>query len=456
MHAALNVRDLLGAELDQRTESGYEVADLRAEVEASGGVESIDPAVADRVLDALERTGRRTDWPYQEPETLPAIRSAAGWSDATAAEIPLDADYRAAVGRAWTGRVAGNMLGKPVEDGDRWTPTALRAFLTDHGAWPLADYFPAVDDTGVGHPDYLPNHVETTRGRIRGSSRDDDVDYTVLNLHVLRACGGDFGTEDVAAAWLTLLPFLQTYTAERAAMRNLINGLPPSRAAGHRNPYREWIGAAIRADVFGYVRPGDPAGAAELAYRDAALSHTANGIYGEMWCAALVSAAFTAGSAAEALDASLTVVPTGSRLHRAIDDTRRRHAAGLDWQQNRDRIEADLGHYSWVHTINNAAVLTAGLLYGDGDFGRTIGLTVSGGWDTDSNGGTAGSVAGILAGEIEARWREPLQDTVRSAVFGYDRSSITWLADRTAEVAAAIRSGSGPTAPAPAPRQSSW
>ena len=67
------------------------------------------------------------------------------------------------------------------------------------------------------------------------------------------------------------------------------------------NPYREWIGAQIRADICGYV-PRPPGAAAKLAFRDASLSHTANGIYGAMWSAALVAAAF-AGTARQAMRA---------------------------------------------------------------------------------------------------------------------------------------------------------
>jgi ADP-ribosylglycohydrolase len=328
------------------------------------------------------------------------------------------------------------MLGKPVECGDSWTTEVLEAFLRAHDAWPLRDWFPAVPPSPP-FPPYREIWPETTAGRVDGSSRDDDVDYTILNLHVLRRHGLAFRTSDVAAAWLGLLPFLQTYTAERAAIRTLVQGRGTGAAATFRNPYREWIGAAIRGDVFGYVCPGDPAAAARLAYRDAALSHTGNGVYGEMWVAALVAAAFTAGTAREALDRSLAVVPPRSRLHAAVDQVRGHHDEGLSWREARDRIGVGLGHYSWVHTVNNAAVLAAGLLYGAGDFSATIGLTVSGGWDTDSTGATAGSVAGILAGPdgIPARWRDPLNDRVRSAVFGYDGATITGLARWTVEVA---------------------
>jgi ADP-ribosylglycohydrolase len=84
-------------------------------------------------------------------------------------------------------------------------------------------------------------------------------------------------------------------------------------------------------------------------------------------------------------------------------------------------------------------VLTAGLLYGDGDFTRTITLTVRGGLDTDSNGATAGSVAGVLTGAdaIPDQWKDPLEDTVRSAVFGFDGVRISELAARTVQLVGA-------------------
>ncbi len=68
---------------------------------------------------------------------------------------------------------------------------------------------------------------------------------------------------------------------------------------------------------------------------------------------------------------------------------------------------------------------------------RTITLTVRGGLDTDSNGATAGSVAGVLTGAdaIPEQWKDPLEDTVRSAVFGFDGVRISELAERTVRLA---------------------
>jgi hypothetical protein len=85
----------------------------------------------------------------------------------------------------------------------------------------------------------------------------------------------------------------RTFTAERIAYRNLLTGLEPPRTARHRNPFREWIGALIRADVHGWTNPGNPAAAAEQAHRDATLTHTANGVYAAMFTAATIATAAT-------------------------------------------------------------------------------------------------------------------------------------------------------------------
>jgi ADP-ribosylglycohydrolase len=279
---------------------------------------------------------------------------------------------------------------------------------------------------------------ETTRGNVSYMARDDDIDYTILGLHILEDHGLGFGPMDVAAEWLDHLPFTQVYTAERAAYRNLARGMVAPETASYRNPYREWIGAQIRADMWGYVNPGDPARAVGLAYQDASLSHTQNGIYGELWVAALIAASFTTDDVRRALEISLAYVPPTSRLAEAIRETMAMHASGLDWEQARDAIEdRPYAAYSFVHAVNNAALVTAALLWGDHDFTKTIGLAVQGGWDTDCTGATAGSVFGAMHGTdgLPPHWIDPLHDLIRSSIMGYDRSSPSDLAERTLRIA---------------------
>lgn len=436
MHDAVDLRDLVAGELAQRRESGYEVSGLEAAVAAALADGSVP---LQELLDRLERAPHRDDWPYQEPSRLEELL--AQLPETPPMPLQLDEpELRDRLLGAWLGRCAGCTLGKPVEG---WTHDRIRRYLELAGAYPLLHYLPALEPAPEGL-ELRACWPDTTRGRIRYMARDDDLDYTILGLHVLETHGFGFGSREVAAEWLDHLPFTRTYTAERVAYRNLVLGLHPPETATCRNPYREWIGAQIRGDIWGYVSPGNPRQAATLAFRDAAVSHTANGIYGELWSAALVAACFAAPDARSALVASLAHVPPRARLAEALRQVLDMHASGLGWPAARDAIEARYGHYSWVHTINNAAVVAAGLLWGDGDFDRTVGLVVQAGWDTDSNGATAGSVYGALHGAtaLPSAWVDPLGDRVHSAIAGYDNARISDLAERTLRLA--LRSPEGP------------
>ena len=170
-------------------------------------------------------------------------------------------------------------MGKPIEGMNR---EQVRDYLKHSGSWPLTGY--------VNLTDYLPDGVESlnpsapyaTSGHVSEMPRDDDTDYTILGLHLLKKYGKRLTRENIAAEWFSLLPFYQTFTAERAAYRNLVSGIPPARAAWTRNPYTDWIGALIRADIYGYVYPGNPKTAMEAAYPDATLTHRSEGVYGEL------------------------------------------------------------------------------------------------------------------------------------------------------------------------------
>ena len=429
MHDAVDLRDLVAGELAQRRESGYEVGGLEAAVAAALADGSV-PLM--EVLDRLERAPRSDDWPYQEPSRLEELL--AQLPELPPMPLQLDEpELRDRLLGAWLGRCAGCTLGKPVEG---WAHDRIRRYLELAGAYPLLDYLPALEPAPEGL-ELRACWPETTRGRIRHMARDDDLDYTILGLHILETHGFGFGSREVATEWLDHLPFTRTYTAERVAYRNLVLGLHPPETATCRNPYREWIGAQIRGDIWGYVSPGNPRQAATLAFRDAAVSHTANGIYGELWSAALVAACFAAPDARSALVASLAHVPPRARLAEALRQVLELHTSGLGWPAARDAIEVRYGHYSWVHTIPNAAIVAAGLLWGDGDFARTVGLVVQAGWDTDSNGATAGSVYGALHGAsaLPPVWVDPLGDRVHSAIAGYDNARISELAERTLRLA---------------------
>ena len=428
---ALVPKNLLHDEVIQRRESGY---DVDAFVEEANSIDPGDRAAVLDIVDRMAHAERLPGWEYVEPDTLEEIEATLG-AQATPKSIS-EAALRDKINAAWLGRIAGCNIGKPVEWGVHWTSEHIRDYLILADAYPLRDYIPVLDPMPEGFKltDCWP---ETTRGNVKGSARDDDIDYPILALHLLETYGSKLTAEDVGAAWTRLFPIEQVFTAERAAYINLVEGVKVPDVARRRNPYREWIGAQIRGDVFGYVNPGDPWTAASLSFQDASLSHVGNGIYGEMWAAALVAAAFTADSAQEAVETALAVVPPRSRLAEALRHVNELKASGIGWDEALEEIQSAYGHYSWVHTINNAAAVAAALLWSDDDFVTGVGRIVMSGWDTDSNGATVGSVLGILTGtaNLPEHLIAPLENRTRSALFGFDNSVISDLAERTTTLA---------------------
>jgi ADP-ribosylglycohydrolase len=172
---------------------------------------------------------------------------------------------------------------------------------------------------------------------------------------------------------------------------------------------------------------------AGLAYKDASLSHVKNGIYGEMFVSAMISAAFTTSNIEEIIDVGLSEIPSRSRLAEAVKNVVAWSKENVDWRDTWQKINTRYGHYHGVHTINNAALVLLGLLYGESDYGKSIAISVMGGWDTDCNGATTGSILGVMLGaeKLPEKWVGPLNNIVESYVVGYNNSQISDLAERT-------------------------
>ena len=437
--------DLLGHELHQAVQDGREPAAVAARWRAAGGRQaplragaSTTPAspslrrLAADLLDELAALPRRLA--DDEPTDLALIKAGCpSWPPPRYAPAPAPA--RARLEAAWLGRAVGCLLGKPVE---KLPLHAIRALARASGNWPLNTWFTArgvPQDLLDAHPWNRRSAPTSLAENIDGMPEDDDLNYPLLNLLLLQRHGRDFTTADVARLWLDELPAGRTFTAERVAYRNLLSGIEPPDTARRHNPFREWIGALIRADVHGWTNPGDPAAAAEQAHRDATLTHTANGVYAAMFTAAAIAEAATGASDIHAcLRTGLTVVPPGSRLARAV-----RHAVRLarttpDFDTVVDELHSTHRDCHWVHAVPNTAIIAAALTHADGDFGGSVCRAVSGGLDTDSNGATAGSIAGLLAGDpagLPDRWTSPLKNRLATSVADFNGIGFDALAHLT-------------------------
>ncbi|MFM9611420.1 hypothetical protein DF268_23690 [Streptomyces sp. V2] len=456
----LQPEDLLGHELRQAREDGRDASDIATRWHQAGGKEAPERAgasptqppphlrdLATTLLTELAArpsrlaTAESTTWPAIQNTWPPTdLRGAGNCATSHDEPAPAHSALTPTANRttpqtfesAWLGRAVGCLLGKPVE---KLPLHAIRALAKSTGNWPLNTYFTAKgvpNSLLAEHPWNRRSATTSLAENIDGMPEDDDLNYPLLNLLLLQRHGRNFTTEDVARLWLDELPAGRTFTAERIAYRNLLTGIDPPRTAHHNNPFREWIGALIRADVHGWTNPGNPAAAAEQAYRDATLTHTANGVYAAMFIAATIATAATGTQDIHAcLATALTLIPPTSRLHKAVEEAIQLARTERDFDRIVDELHATHGHYHWVHAIPNTALIAAALTHADGDFTASICRTVSGGWDTDSNGATAGSIAALLTGPPPPHWTAPLKNRLSTTIADFDGTGFDTLAHLT-------------------------
>ncbi|MFN3649298.1 MAG: ADP-ribosylglycohydrolase family protein [Armatimonadota bacterium] len=426
----------LETERRQLEEEGKELGPLAEEFARVQALDLEDPAhqpAAQSLLDKTIELPVRAGFPYEEPSDLEGIRALRPASRPQLPPLRLsDSELLDRAYGAWLGRVAGCLLGKPVEG---WRRPQMWGYLKETGRFPLSGYF------SMDAPADVREKYEVTAERpfietVEFMPEDDDTNYTTTGLAIMKRHGAEFTPRDVADFWLREIPILHTCTAERVAYRNLCLLIPPPASARFRNPYREWIGAQIRADFWGYAAPGDPQRAAEYAWRDACVSHVKNGIYGEMWAAAMIAAAFVTDDLPTILEAGLGEIPARCRLAEDVRAVMAWHREGVSYDDASERIHAKWNEthaHDWCHTISNAMVVTLGLLYGEKRFGDTLTRAVQPCFDTDCNGATAGSVIGILHGakEVPGDWTAPFRDTLATGVTGYHRVRLKDMAEET-------------------------
>ncbi len=390
--------------------------------------------MADILYEMIGSLSKRADYPYCEPDDWDSIRAAC---EAYPFRYPAQGvcAMKDKLKGAWYGRICGCLLGKSVEGILR---SELKPLLERSGNFPLHRYItqsdvPAAEALGLRFP---LAQCACAEGKLPGMPPDDDTNYVVMAFRLLSGFGRDFTSGDVASLWLRLQPKNAYCTAERVAYRNFVNGFRPPVSAQYKNPYREWIGAQIRGDFFGWICPGRPEEAASMAYRDARISHVKNGLYGEMWVSAMLAAAGGGADIPSAIRIGLSCIPRDSRLNRAIEKVLHAYETG----QSADDFFADFHtrwddtfEHDWCHTISNAEIVTASLLWGEGDYARSICLAVSQAFDTDCNGATVGSVIGLAKGfkALPSEWTDKVSSTLFTDIFGFEKVSIDEMAAKT-------------------------
>ena len=392
--------------------------------------------IANAIFDLVYNAKIKEGYAYNEPSDLEGIKALRQKFKLPKKNLGKR-ELEKKIHGAWMGRVAGCLLGKPVEGMHTYH---IHKVLKRSDNFPLKRYIAKTDlgEEILNDPNsqWIVNKpwIDT----VSYMPFDDDTNYTVMGQLIIERYGKDFNPYHVVDIWLKLQPKESYCTAERVAFKNFMMGYRPPYSAEYQNPYREWIGAQIRGDYFGYVNPGKPEVAAKMAYNDACISHIKNGIYGEMFASAMIAAAAVCDTAEEIILAGLGEIPKTSRLYESVMTVLNMYKEGKNSQECYDYIHSkwdEKNGHDWCHTISNAMIVAYALLWGENDFGKSICMAVEIGFDTDCNGATVGSIMGMKngIGSIDEYWQKPINNTIETTLIGVGFVKITDAVKKTME-----------------------
>ena len=345
------------------------------------------------------------------------------------------AEYYEKVHGAWLGQAVAGALGMSVEGMHK---RDLKPFLEEIGQWPLTDYIKTVSPSRKARQSRRQQYTADNWGPT-GFGPDDDSLYQIANLLLIEEKGPEITSQDIADKWLASFSVFEAQNCGRAVRvteKLLKQGVRPPESGRHE--LGEYMGGQMKGEFWGFLLPGNPAAAAEYGRIDGEVSFHTDGLYGEMFMAALTAEAFFESDPQKLLQAGLAVIPTDCDYARCIRDVMEWHAQWPDdWEKAHEQIDA-----KWApegdknrRVFPNNAVNALALLYGQGDFEKTISIAVMAGWDTDTNAGDVGPVMGVVLGPeaIAEKWTKPIANILRSDVKGAEEWKIDELARRTAD-----------------------
>lgn len=314
-------------------------------------------------------------------------------------ENNLPSDYHERVYAGWTGKCIGVRFGAPLEN---WTNKEIK----DHFGT-VTDYFP------------LP------AGKL--FKPDDDTAFPMILVQAILDHGPDIRIENIAD---TILNYLADQkgtlwwggygiSTEHTAYMNLAKGISPLLSGSmlfNGKVLAEQIGGQIFSDLWGMIIPCNGSLAADISEIAARITHDGEGLNGARFIAALASEAFSSNNPQHLIGEARKTIPDDSEYAKVVDAIVHFYTNNPDsWREAYNFLFDQFGYDRYpglVPIIPNAGVIVLSLLYGKGNFSKTIQIGNMCGWDTDCNVGNLGAIMGILAGinAIDLKWIKPMQD----------------------------------------------
>ena len=311
---------------------------------------------------------------------------------------------------AWAGQTIGCTYGGPTEFKFRGTM--------------IQDYNPIRWDEGC-----IKNYC------LNGPGLYDDIYMDLTFVEVFDRLGLDAPVDSFAMAFANAGYVL--WHANQAARYNILQGIMPP-ASGHwlNNPHANDLDYQIEADYSGIMSPGMPNAASDISDKIGHIMNYGDGWYGGVYVGAMYSLAFVSDDIEFIVTEALKTIPEESLYFQVMKDVigwYRQYPD--DWKQTwfecERKYSEDIGcpdgvfvPYNIDATINSAYILI-GLLYGKGDFFRTMDIATRCGQDSDCNPASAAGILGTMLGysRIPEYWMKNLREA-EDIDFAFTSSSL--------------------------------
>ncbi|MBC2603412.1 ADP-ribosylglycohydrolase family protein [Puniceicoccus vermicola] len=241
---------------------------------------------------------------------------------------------------------------------------------------------------------------------------NDDLELQLVWLHLLEQKGFELTQEDFRQAWIDHIHYM--WDEYGRCRWNLRRGVPTAAVGTFENWFGSSMGSPIRSEIWAILCAGKPEHAAAYARLDASLDHGREGIAGEVFLAVLQSLILDNVELRNALRRALEAIDPQSETAKALQLAFDLHAHGhREWNAYHE-IVATHGQENFTHAPLNLALIGWALLYGDGDFDKSLLLGTNCGYDTDCTAATVGATLGMMIGPegIDERWKTPIGDGV--------------------------------------------
>lgn len=294
-----------------------------------------------------------------------------------------------------------------------------------------------------------------TQDMSNGSAPNDDLDLQLVWLNAAEKYGKNVNSEILAEYWISYV--VANWSEYGAGKNNAAMGITPPLSGWYNNHNRHSCGAFIRSELWACLMPGHPELAVKYAYEDASVDHFGEGLYGELFTAAIESAAFTETDTNKLIDIGLSYIPSDCGIANAVKIARDCYNSGIDYKEARKRIlraePCSFGMYSGyticepeddipVGTLGydapaNIGITIMGWLYGEGDFGKSICIAAGCCEDGDCTAATLGSIMGIIMGadKLPEKWTKPIGDEIKTISLDCTAGELLKIPNKVSELA---------------------